>query len=82
MATGLGLKHLERKWKAELKRRYNWIPIVTSFFSLWFLASLLFLLGYWIKRRRAKRTLAEWEQEETLQESHLPPESSGEEDRE
>jgi len=65
-ATGLGLEDLERRWKEELKRRYSWIPIVTSFFSLWFLASLLFLLSYWLKRRRAKRKLAEWEREETL----------------
>jgi hypothetical protein len=80
-ATGLGLRSLERGWKAELKKRYSWIPIATSFFSLWFLASLLFLLGYWLKRRRAKRTLAEWEQEEALQEAHFPPESSGDEDQ-
>jgi hypothetical protein len=67
-ATGLGLRHLERRWKAELKKRYSWIPIVTSFFSLWFLASLLFLIGYWLKRRRAKRILAQWEQEEAITE--------------
>ncbi len=63
-ATGLGLKDLERRWKEDLKRRYSWIPIVTSFFSLWFLASLLFLLSYWLKRRRTKKTLEEWEKEE------------------
>jgi hypothetical protein len=81
-ATGLGLGNLERGWKAELKKRYSWIPIATSFFSLWFLASLLFLLGYWLKRRRAKRILAEWEQEEALQGITLPTDSAGEEDRE
>jgi hypothetical protein len=63
-ATGLGLRDLERRWKEDLKRRYSWIPIVTSFFSLWFLASLLFLLSYWLKRRRTKKTLEEWEKEE------------------
>jgi hypothetical protein len=81
-ATGLGLRNLERRWKEELKRRYSWIPIATSFFSLWFLASLLFLLGYWIKRRRAKRILTEWEQEEARAKPPLPPESSDKEDRE
>lgn len=75
-ATGLGLRNLERQWKAELKRRYSWIPIVTSFFSLWFLASLLFLLGYWLKRRRAKRTLEQWEDEEDLFDKSHPPRSS------
>jgi len=76
IATGLGLRHLERRWKAELKKRYSWIPIVTSFFSLWFLASLLFLIGYWLKRRRAKRTLAQWEDEEALADNSHPPRSS------
>jgi hypothetical protein len=65
-ATGLGLKDLERRWKEDLKRRFSWIPIVTSFFSLWFLASLLFLVGYLLKRRRAKKILEKWEQEEAL----------------
>jgi hypothetical protein len=81
-ATGLGLGNLERGWKAELKKRYSWIPVATSFFSLWFLASLLFLLGYWLKRRRGKRTLREWEQEEALQEPPFPPGSFDDEDRE
>jgi hypothetical protein len=63
-ATGLGLKDLERRWKEDLKRRFSWIPIVTSIFSLWFLASLLFLVSYWLKRRKAKRILQEWEKEE------------------
>ena len=81
-ATGLGLRNLERRWKKELKRRYSWIPIATSFFSLWFLASLLFLLGYWLKRRRSKKILEEWEQEEALAQATLPPESSREEDKE
>jgi hypothetical protein len=76
--TGLGLRSLERGWKAELKKRYSWIPIITSFFSLWFLASLLFLLGYWLKRRRAKRILEEWEQEEALAKNSPPPGSAGE----
>jgi hypothetical protein len=81
-ATGLGLRNLERRWKAELKTRYSWIPIATSFFSLWFLASLLFLLGYWLKRRRSKKILEEWEQEEARAGPPSAAESSGEEDRE
>ncbi|OGP55619.1 MAG: hypothetical protein A2Y65_00435 [Deltaproteobacteria bacterium RBG_13_52_11] len=79
-ATGLGLRDMERRWKEELKRRYSWIPIVTSFFSLWFLASLLFLLGYWLKRRKAKRILEEWEREEALTGNPPAPGSSGEGD--
>ncbi|UCC66207.1 MAG: hypothetical protein JSW32_04780 [Deltaproteobacteria bacterium] len=81
LATGLGFRELERRWKKELKRRYSWIPIASSFFSLWFLASLLFLLVYWRKRRRAKRILEEWEREESLLESATPPGSSKERDQ-
>jgi hypothetical protein len=81
-ATGLGLRDLERRWKEDLKRRYTWIPIVTSFFSLWFLASILFLLSYWLKRRRAKRTLEEWEREEALTEDLSSRGSPGEGDGE
>ena len=80
VATGLGLKNLERRWKEDLKKRYSWIPIVTSFFSLWFLASLLFLLGYWLKRRKAKRILKQWEQEEALTKDPPPPGSPEEGD--
>jgi predicted nuclease with RNAse H fold len=65
-ATGLGLRDLQRRWKEELKRSFSWIPIVTSFFSLWFLATLLFLLSYWLKRRKTKKTLEAWEKEEIL----------------
>jgi hypothetical protein len=78
-ATGLGLKDLERRWKEDLKRRFSWIPIATSFFSLWFLASLLFLFSYWLKRKRAKRMLEKWKQEEALAKNSPPPGSAGEE---
>ncbi len=80
LATGLGFREMERRWKKELKRRYSWVPIVTSFFSLWFLASLLFLLSYWRKRRRAKKILEQWESEEAISEPPIPPGSPDEED--
>jgi hypothetical protein len=54
---------------------------VTSFFSLWFLASLLFLLSYWLKRRRTKRILEEWEREESLAKNPPPPGSAGKGDK-
>ena len=78
LAAGLGIRDMERKWKKELKRRYSWIPIATSFFSLWFLASLLFLLGYWRKRRRSKEILREWEREESLTEHAVASKSADE----
>jgi Peptidase MA superfamily len=74
-ATGLGLKDLERRWREDLKRRFSWIPIITSFFSLWFLATLLFFLSYWLKRRKTKKVLEKWkeEEEETTAPSLHPP---------
>jgi hypothetical protein len=75
-ATGLGLKDLERRWTEDLKKRFSWIPIVTSVFSLWFLATLLFLLSYWLKRRKAKRIREEWEKEEAATENPPAPASA------
>jgi len=69
VAAGLRLSEMERAWIRKLKQRYSWTPIVTSVFSVWFLASLLFLIGYWRKRRRAKRLLRQWEREEIFSES-------------
>ncbi len=76
-ATGQGLKGLERRWQEELKRRFNLISVVTSFFSFWFVATLLFLLSYWLKRRKARRIREAWEQEEDHAKNPPPPGSAG-----
>lgn len=61
---GMGLDQLEVRWRGYMKRRFSWIPIITSATTLWFLLTLLFLLAY-AKKRRAKRLILEqWDSEE------------------
>jgi len=55
---------LEDEWMAYLKMRASWIPLATSGATVWFVASLLFVAGYWRKRRKARATLRRWEEEE------------------
>jgi len=62
--TGMHPVVLEDKWMAYLKMRASWIPLATSGATVWFVASLLFVAGYWRKRRKARATLRRWEEEE------------------
>jgi len=47
-----GLHVLEKKWREDLKLRFTWIPLITGTATLWFLATLIFLLAYIKKRKR------------------------------
>lgn len=63
---GISLEDFERNWHAYLRRRYNWIPFITSSFAIWFLISVLFLGIYAHKRRVAKKRLTLWEIEDQI----------------
>jgi len=55
---------LEERWKDYLKLRFSWIPLITSTATLWFLATIVFILGY-VRKRKAKRQIFEqWERED------------------
>lgn len=62
MATPL--RDLERQWLVYLKLRVSWIPIIMSVSTVWFLATLIFIYGYFRKRRQAERRLKEMVAEE------------------
>lgn len=51
-------------WQQYLRLRFNWIPILTSTGFLWFVASIIFVVGYFIKKRRSRKKLAQWAEEE------------------
>jgi len=74
-AVGMDLDDLEKKWLSYLKLRTSWIPIIVSATTLWFLASLIFIYGYFRKKRIVRLKLRQWEEEERLQttEDPLPP---------
>ncbi len=68
--TGMNLADLEERWLVYLKLRVSWIPIITSFSTLWFVAALIFVYGYARKKRQANRRLKEMETEEESEEWH------------
>lgn len=66
--TGMNLADLEEQWLVYLKLRVSWIPIITSFSTLWFVAALIFVYGYARKKRHTNRRLKEMETEEESEE--------------
>lgn len=65
-ATGMPLDVLEEKWLFYLKMSSSWIPIIMSATTLWFIASLIFIYGYFRKRRAAQVKIRQWEEEEKI----------------
>ena len=63
-ATGLSLPELERKWLLYLKLRISWFPTITSATTLWFVATVIFIMGYIRKRKQGLATLRRWEEDE------------------
>jgi len=55
---------LEEKWHKHLRRRYTWIPLLTSTGTLWFLASLVFLAAYIRKKFTTRAKAAQWPEDE------------------
>jgi hypothetical protein len=55
---------MEELWLSYLRVRFSWIPLITSSTTLWFLATLIFILGYVRKKRKSRLKLAEWTREE------------------
>ncbi len=57
---------MEDLWRDYLRLRFSWIPLITSSTTLWFLATLLFILGYARKKRLNRLQLEQWNREEEL----------------
>jgi len=71
-ATGMRLRDIIKLWEQYIRVRFNWIPIITGGGALWFAASFVLLMGYMLKRRRARQLLQQWELEEAAP-PHLTP---------
>ncbi|MEN6320332.1 MAG: peptidase MA family metallohydrolase [Syntrophaceae bacterium] len=69
--TGMHLVTLEKEWFDYMKARVSWIPLITSATSFWFVITLIFIYGYFRKRRITRKILQEWEEEE--RENNAPP---------
>lgn len=69
LATGKDLRTLESEWRRHLKWRFNWIPLITSTGTLWFVMSLIFVIVYIRKKSVAQKTLEVWEVEEAVEDA-------------
>ena len=58
------VESLEKRWIKRLRMSYAWLPLITSGAGIWMFASIIFLLGYFRKRREKTRRMAEWEEDE------------------
>lgn len=63
---GKSIPTVEQEWQQYLKIRFTWLPLAGSGVSLWSLAAILVFIGHLRKRRRHKRILEQWEQEERM----------------
>jgi len=66
-------EEMEVLWLSYLNVRFSWIPLITSSTTLWFLATVIFILGYLRKKRMSRLKLEEWKREE---EFLFPPDKS------
>jgi len=63
-ASGVTLGQDERAWSISLQGRMRWIAVLTSTFTLWTAITLLVVLAYLWKRRRDRRLMEAWEEDE------------------
>jgi hypothetical protein len=54
----------EEKWRAHLDRRYTWIPLITSSTALWVVMMAVAFVAYAARKRRNRRLVATWVEEE------------------
>jgi len=70
-AYGMDLGALEAHWRADLQERYHSWPLAFGGGSVWLLAILMLVVGFFRKRRREKIKLAHWAEEERALDSAL-----------
>ena len=65
-ALGISPEELEARWIRHLKLRYNWLPFLTSSGLLWLLITLGVIFAYAHRKRRARKILDQWAEEEAI----------------
>ncbi len=55
---------MEDLWLGYLGLRFSWIPILASTGFLWFAASIIFIIGYFVKKRKSRIKMQQWDLEE------------------
>ncbi len=65
-ATGLSLDQVDERWRSRLASSELWLPALVNDSTWWVLGALVMVLGALLVRRRNRRRLQEWEEEESL----------------
>ena len=65
-ALGVSVRELEEQWIRHLKLRYNWLPLLTSSAFLWLLITVGVVWAYAHRKRRQRRVLEQWAEEEAI----------------
>lgn len=65
-AFGSSIGEIEKAWLSRLRWYYAWIPLISSSATLWFVVSVIFVLGYLRRRAQNRRRLREMEEEELV----------------
>ena len=63
-AAGVSLADTENSWSSEIRGKTRWAAILTSTATLWLAITMLVLLAWLLKKRRAARMIERWEQED------------------
>jgi len=65
-ATGVDSGWMESRWLKDLKKRYKWFSLISSWVIFWGLIVLIAFIAYSRLKIRNRRILKKWEEEEEL----------------
>lgn len=63
-SAGVSLQSSEESWSSEIRGKTRWAAILTSTATLWLVITVMVLLAWLLKKRRAARMIERWEQED------------------
>jgi hypothetical protein len=70
-AYGSGLEPLEAAWRKSISSHYSWVPILTGTGTLWVVAALAVLIGFFTARKRRRARLEQMELEELARDAAM-----------
>jgi len=65
-ATGADMEWLESRWLKDLKKRYKWVSLISSWVILWSVAILIVFIAYSRRKIKNRRIIKQWKEEEKL----------------
>ncbi len=65
-ATGKNLTTLEMEWQKMVRKKYIWVGVLTGSVSMWFIMSIIVIIGWARKKRRGKLKMEQWQLEDEM----------------